>query len=143
MELVDHINALHDEMTAWRRDIHAHPELGFEEQRTSDLVAAKLAEFGCEVHRGLAGTGVVGVLRAGNAPGSIGLRADMDALPIQEANDVRTARTMPAGCMRAAMTGTLQCCWARRSTWPRPVNSTALCISFSNPQRRGWAAPRR
>ena len=100
MELVDHINALHDEMTAWRRDIHAHPELGFEEQRTSDLVASKLAEFGCEVHRGLAGTGVVGVLRVGNAPGSIGLRADMDALPIQEANDV-PYRSNNAGRMHA------------------------------------------
>ena len=87
MELIDYIKNLHDEMTAWRRDIHAHPELGFEEHRTADLVASKLAEFGCEVHRGLGGTGVVGVLRAGNAPVSIGLRADMDALPIPEAND--------------------------------------------------------
>src|SRR5215469_8187509 len=65
MKLVDHINALHDEMTAWRREIHAHPELGFEEQRTSDLVAAKLAEFGFEVFRGIGRTGVVGRLRAG------------------------------------------------------------------------------
>jgi amidohydrolase len=87
MALVDHIKSMHDEMTAWRRDIHAHPELGFEERRTADLVAAKLVEFGCEVHRGLARTGVVGILRAGNAPASIGLRADMDALPMQEAND--------------------------------------------------------
>jgi hippurate hydrolase len=75
------------ELTAIRRDIHAHPELAFAEQRTSDLVAAKLAEFGCEVDRGLAGTGVIGTIRRGNMPGAIGLRADMDALPIHEMND--------------------------------------------------------
>ena len=73
-------------MTAWRRDIHAHPELGFEERRTSDLVAEKLEAFGCEVHRGIGKTGLVGTLRVGDGGGSVGLRADMDALPIQEAN---------------------------------------------------------
>ena len=73
-------------MTAWRRDIHAHPELGFEENRTSDVVAAKLAQFGVEVHRGVGRTGVVGVLRAGSSKRSVSLRADMDALPIREAN---------------------------------------------------------
>ncbi|GAC1563547.1 MAG: M20 aminoacylase family protein [Beijerinckiaceae bacterium] len=85
---LDAIRAFHDEMTAWRRDFHAHPEIGFQEERTSASVAAKLAEFGCEVHQGVGKTGVVGVLRAGNAPHSIGLRADMDALPIFEANDL-------------------------------------------------------
>jgi len=74
------------EMTGWRRDIHAHPELGFEEQRTSDLVATQLAAFGIEVHRGVGRTGIVGVLRAGTSKRAVGLRADMDALPIQEAN---------------------------------------------------------
>jgi amidohydrolase len=77
---------LHTDMTAWRRDIHAHPELGFEEVRTSDIVAKKLAEFGIEVHRGIGKTGVVGVLKAGSSKRTVGLRADMDALPIQEAN---------------------------------------------------------
>jgi hippurate hydrolase len=86
VQVIDRIKGFHEEMTAWRQDIHAHPELGFEEHRTSDMVAEKLASFGCEVHRGIGGTGVVGVLRAGNAPHSIGLRADMDALPMQEAN---------------------------------------------------------
>jgi amidohydrolase len=76
-----------DELTAIRRDIHAHPELAFAEERTSDLVAAKLHEFGIEVHRGMAGTGVVGTIRRGTSPAAIGLRADMDALPIQELND--------------------------------------------------------
>jgi len=73
-------------MREWRRDIHAHPELGFEEKRTSELVAAKLEGFGIEVHRGIGKTGVVGVLKNGGSRKTLGLRADMDALPIQEAN---------------------------------------------------------
>ncbi len=87
MQPLDRIKAYHDEMTAWRRDLHAHPELGFEEHRTSEFVAAKLAEFGCTVHRKVGKTGVVGVLQTGNGP-AIGLRADMDALPIEEATDL-------------------------------------------------------
>ena len=86
MSILDHIRQFHAELTAWRRDFHAHPELGFEEQRTSGLVAQRLADFGCEVHRGLGKTGVVGTLRIGNGARAIGLRADMDALPMQEAN---------------------------------------------------------
>ena len=86
MALIDAITDQEEELTRWRRDIHAHPELGFEEKRTSDFVAAKLEEFGVQVHRGVGGTGVVGVLRVGNETRSIGLRADMDALPILEEN---------------------------------------------------------
>ena len=85
MTVIKEIKLLHDEMTEWRRDIHQHPELKFEENRTSDLVAAKLEEFGIEIHRGLAKTGVVGTIRNGDGP-SIGLRADMDALPLEEKN---------------------------------------------------------
>jgi amidohydrolase len=87
MELLDAVRGFHDELTRWRRDIHAHPELGFEERRTSDLVAGRLAEFGIEVHRGIGRTGVVGRLRVGNSPRTIGLRADMDCLPMQETNN--------------------------------------------------------
>jgi amidohydrolase len=86
VQLIPRIQDSHDDMTAWRRDIHAHPELGFQEQRTAELVAGKLDAFGIEVHRGVGKTGVVGVLRVGNSHRSIGLRADMDALPILEAN---------------------------------------------------------
>ena len=86
MPLVDAIEENRDEMTRWRRDLHAHPELGFEERRTADFVAAKLREFGLQVHTGIGGTGVVGVLRNGNETRAIGLRADMDALPILEQN---------------------------------------------------------
>ena len=80
------IEKFHDELTLWRRDIHAHPELGFEENRTADLVAEKLNSFGIDVYRGLGKTGVVGTLRVGNNQTAIGLRADMDALPITEMN---------------------------------------------------------
>ena len=83
-------------MTAWRRDFHRYPELGFEETRTSGIVADKLREFGIdEVHTGLAKTGVIGVLRAGNGSDTIGLRADMDALPIQETTGLPHASTVP------------------------------------------------
>ena len=77
---------LQDIMTQWRRDFHQHPELGFEEHRTSDRVAELLTGFGLEVHRGIGGTGVVGVLQKGNGTRCIGLRADIDALPIREIN---------------------------------------------------------
>ncbi|MCB1743785.1 MAG: amidohydrolase, partial [Gammaproteobacteria bacterium] len=86
MPALDALVALQAQMQQWRRDIHAHPELGFEEHRTSELVAGLLESFGCEVYRGIGKTGVVGALRSGNTARSIGLRADMDALPIQEAN---------------------------------------------------------
>ena len=75
------------DLIALRRDIHAHPELAFHETRTADIVARELASYGLEVHRGLAKTGVVGVLRKGNGPRAIGLRADMDALPVEEKNE--------------------------------------------------------
>ena len=87
MSTTELLAPLHAEMTAWRQDIHAHPELGFQENRTAGLVAAKLEAFGFdEVHRGVGRTGVVGVLRAGQGHRAIGLRADMDALPILEVN---------------------------------------------------------
>jgi amidohydrolase len=79
------IDARREELIEWRRDLHAHPELAYEEQRTSQFVAAELRSAGLDVHVGLARTGVVASLTTGNGP-SIGLRADMDALPMQEAN---------------------------------------------------------
>jgi hippurate hydrolase len=100
MKILDAVRGFHDELTLWRRDIHAHPELGFEEERTADLVAGKLAEFGIEVYRGIGKTGVVGRLRIGNSPRTIGLRADMDCLPIEEANDF-AHRSRHSGRMHA------------------------------------------
>ncbi|BBK40776.1 hydrolase [Allostella vacuolata] len=86
MTIETRIAAWHEELTRIRRDIHAHPELGFEEERTSGIVAAKLREYGCEVTTGIARTGVVGTIRVGNSPRAVGLRADMDCLPMQETN---------------------------------------------------------
>ena len=80
MQIIPRIEEFHDDLVNWRHDIHAHPELGFEERRTSDLVAEKLAGFGCEVHRGIGRTGVVGRLRIGNSSRSVGLRADNGCL---------------------------------------------------------------
>ena len=87
MPIINRIADFHDDMTVWRRDIHAHPETAFEEDRTADVVAEKLESFGIEVHRGLAKTGVVGRLQAGASSRTIGLRADLDALNLDEKND--------------------------------------------------------
>src|SRR5262245_15435858 len=100
MPIIDRIKSLHDEMTVWRRDIHAHPETAFEEERTSQRVAERLASFGIEVHRGLARTGVVGTLRAGAGKRAIALRADLDALHINEQNTF-THRSRHVGKMHA------------------------------------------
>jgi amidohydrolase len=88
MPVYNRIAAFSNDLTEWRRDIHAHPELGFQEHRTSDIVAQKLAAWGIEVTRGIAHTGVVGTLRCGSSPRAIGIRADMDALPIEEQTDL-------------------------------------------------------
>ncbi|NMG44237.1 amidohydrolase [Aromatoleum toluvorans] len=100
MSITEKIRQCHPALTALRRDIHAHPELAFAERRTADLVASRLEALGIEVHRGLGGTGVVGVLRAGRSLRAIGLRADMDALPIQERNEFAHV-SQHAGCMHA------------------------------------------
>ncbi|KPF62829.1 amidohydrolase [Bosea sp. AAP35] len=90
------IEAFTDELVAIRRDLHAHPEIGFEEVRTSGIVAEKLASWGIEVHRGIGGTGVVGILHGTGGPGRrIGLRADMDALPMDELTNLPWRSTIP------------------------------------------------
>ena len=96
MPIVNRIADFHKDLAAWRHEIHAHPETAFEEQRTADFVAKRLQEFGIEVHRGLAGTGVVGTLRGSQAgTRAIALRADMDALHIHERNEVDYASQNP------------------------------------------------
>jgi amidohydrolase len=98
VKIIEAIAAQSESAQAWRRDFHAHPELCFEEQRTSERVAGLLTSWGIEVHRGLAGTGLVGVVhgRDGGACGrALGLRADMDALPLQELNTFAHASRHP------------------------------------------------
>ncbi len=95
MQLVDSIAARHAELTEWRRDFHAHPEIGYEEVRTSGLVAERLRSWGIEVHTGFGKTGVVGVIHGRPGNRKIGLRADMDALPMPELNDFAHRSTIP------------------------------------------------
>lgn len=84
MKIPDQLTDWQAEHVAWRHDLHAHPELAFEERYTSDFVAQRLESFGLKVHRGMARTGLVATLQAGEGTRTIGLRADMDALPIEE-----------------------------------------------------------
>lgn len=86
MNLIEPIREQAAALESLRRDLHAHPELGFEEQRTSDLIAATLAGWGIPVHRGLGKTGVVGIVKSGSSSRAVGLRADIDALPVTERN---------------------------------------------------------
>ena len=78
--------SLHNQLVEWRQEFHMYPELGFEENRTSETVAKLLNEFGLEVQKGIGKTGVIGILKKGSGNKSIGIRADMDALPINETN---------------------------------------------------------
>ena len=96
MAVKDEIARRHAELVAIRHDIHAHPEIAFEEHRTAGVVADRLAGWGVEVHSGIAGTGVVGRLTAGSGNRAIALRADMDALPMQEANSFAHASRNPS-----------------------------------------------
>ena len=100
MKIIPAIEQYKNEMTRWRRDIHAHPEIAFDEHRTAKIVAEKLESFGIEVETGIAGTGVVGTLKKGRGNRAIGLRADLDALPILEANDF-DHRSQQDGLMHA------------------------------------------
>jgi hippurate hydrolase len=97
MPIVNRVADLHAEITAWRRDLHAHPELLYDVKRTAASVAEKLRAFGCdEVVTGVGRTGVVGLIRGRKGSGrTVGLRADMDALPIEEANDLPYKSTAP------------------------------------------------
>lgn len=94
------LDALHGQMTEWRRHLHRHPEFGFEESRTSAFVAQKLRSFGIDVAEGVGGTGVVGTLRRGTSNRAVALRADMDALRITEASGVEWSSQNP-GTMHA------------------------------------------
>jgi hippurate hydrolase len=100
MKLLDSIVTEAASIVAVRRDIHAHPELCFQEVRTADLVASKLTEWGIPIHRGMGKTGVVGIVKNGTSSRAIGLRADMDALPMQEFNTFAHA-SKHAGKMHA------------------------------------------
>ena len=146
MSLIAEIEQAHVALTAIRRDIHAHPELAFHENRTADLVAERLAEWGLEVHRGLGKTGVVGVLRGTKGSGPAqdrparrhGRAADARAQPLRARLDATRA-----ACTAVATTATPRCCSARRSTWRGSAISTASSTSSSSRPRRAATPARR
>jgi hippurate hydrolase len=138
---IERIRQYQDELTAWRRDFHAHPETGFEEVRTSALVAERLASWGIEVHRGIGRTGLVGVLRAGNGDRVVGLRADMDALDMPEANGFAHRSTIPGkmhGCGHDGHT-TMLLGAARYLAETRNFNGTVHFIFQPAEEGRGGA----
>ena len=136
MPVIDHIAALTDEMTAWRRHLHTHPETAFEERATAAFVADRLESFGIKVDTGLAGTGVVGTLVAGEGP-AVGLRAAIEAARPTTWTIGRSTRVR---CTPAAMTGTWRCCWARPGISPRRGRFPAPCILFFSLRRKTKAA---
>ncbi len=141
MNPIERIRQYQDELTAWRRDFHAHPETGFEEVRTSALVAERLASWGIEVHRGIGRTGLVGVLRAGNGDRAVGLRADMDALDMPEANGFAHRSTVPGkmhGCGHDGHT-TMLLGAARYLAETRNFNGTVHFIFQPAEEGRGGA----
>lgn len=143
MKLIEPILQFQDELKQIRRTIHAHPELAYEETQTSQLVAQQLEAWGIPVIRGLGGTGVVGVIRAGSSSRAVGLRADMDALPLQEHNQFPTALSMTGKCTPVATTDTLRCSLGPRIIFRNIGILTGRFMSSFNPLRKAVVAPRR
>jgi amidohydrolase len=143
MPTIDRIQGFADELTAIRRDLHAHPEIGFEEVRTSGIVADKLKQWGIEVHRGIGRTGVVGVLKGKGSSGKrIGLRADMDALPMEENTNLKWRSTIPGrfhGCGHDGHT-TMLLGTARYLAETRNFDGTVHFIF--QPAEEGWGGAR-
>jgi hippurate hydrolase len=141
IRIIPEIAAGIDEIRTIRHEIHAHPELCFEEQRTADLVAQKLHEWGIAVHRGLGKTGVVGIIKAGQSDQAIGLRADMDALPMQELNRFAHASKFPGkmhGCGHDGHTAMLLAA-ARHLAQHRDFDGTVYLI-FQPAEEQGGGA---
>ncbi|KQT82325.1 amidohydrolase [Methylobacterium sp. Leaf465] len=142
MSPIDRIKTFADDLVALRRDFHAHPELGFEEVRTSGIVAAELARYGVTVHRGIGGTGVVGVLEGRTGSGRrVGLRADMDALPIEEETNLPYRSTVPGKMHACGHDGhtTMLLGAARYLAETRDFDGTALFVFQPAEEGQGGA----
>ncbi len=141
---VSFVSERHDSFTAIRRDLHAHPELGFEEHRTAALVAERLHQWGIEVHTGIGRTGLVGVVRGRKdvSGRSVGLRADMDALPIQEENEFDHRSSRPGLMHACGHDGhtTMLLAAAQYLAATREFDGTAYLIF--QPGEEGWAGAR-
>lgn len=143
MNAPDELLAIRDEMIVLRRQIHAHPELGYEEFLTSELVAERLREWGYEVHRGLAGTGVVGTLKCGDGSGRIGLRADMDALPVHERTGLPYASVTPGRMHACGHDGHTAMLLAAAKHLARTRNFNGTLHLVFQPAEEGLAGARR
>ena len=148
MQLIADIIASRPQIQAIRRDIHAHPELCYAEHRTSELVATRLMGWGVEVHRGLGGTGVVGVIRgtadgAGRPLRSIGLRADMDALPMEEVNRFAHRSTQPGRMHACGHDGHTAMLLAAAQHLSRHRDFAGTVILIFQPAEEGGAGARR
>jgi amidohydrolase len=144
LDAIERIRAWHGELRTIRRELHKHPELGFEETFTSDLVARELTTLGIEHHRGIAKTGIVGVIRGERSDSgrAVGLRADMDALPMREENDFAYKSTIPGkmhGCGHDGHT-TMLLGAARYLNATRKFNGTVYLIF--QPGEEGYAGGR-
>ncbi|MCJ2036060.1 M20 aminoacylase family protein [Methylobacterium sp. J-068] len=142
MSPIDRIQSFAEDLVAIRRDFHAHPELGFEEVRTSGIVAEELARYGVTVHRGIGGTGVVGVLEGRGGSGRrIGLRADMDALPIEEETNLPYRSTVPGKMHACGHDGhtTMLLGAARYLAETRDFDGTALFVFQPAEEGQGGA----
>ena len=130
MHLLDSIVSEAAQLTAIRRDLHAHPELCFKEERTSEMVANLLKRWGIPFHTGLGKTGVVGVIkgRLGHSTRAIGLRADMDALPMSEKNRFPHASVHPGRMHACGHDGHTTMLLAAASTWPSIPILMERCI---------------
>jgi hippurate hydrolase len=144
MNPVEFVRNEHAALTALRRDLHAHPELGFEEHRTAEVVARELDALGVEHHGGIGKTGIVAVIRGakGESGRAMGLGADMDDLPMHEENEFAHVSRFRGGCTAAATTGTRRCCSARRVSVPRAQLDGTVYLIFQ-PGEEGSPAARR
>ncbi len=142
MPVRNSIAAMEDDLTEWRRHLHAYPELAFNELHTSAFVAERLAEWGIEIHRGLAKTGVVGVLQGAGGDGpTIGLRADMDALPIQEETGLPHASTRDGVMHACGHDGhTAMLLGAARHLSENPNFKGTVCFIFQPAEENGGGA---
>ena len=147
MQLVKALVSAHEELASWRQHLHQNPEIAYEEKDTSDFVAAKLESFGVEVHRGFGGTGLVGVIKGNlSDPASgkaIGLRADMDALPMSEETNLAYASQRPGRMHACGHDGhtTMLLAAARHLAETRDFHGTIYCI-FQPAEEGGNAGAR-
>ncbi len=144
MQLIESILADAAAITAIHHDIHAHPELCFEEKRTTDVIAKALTDWGIPIHHGLGTTGVVGIVKGtrGDSTRAVGLRADIDALPINEHNGPSPRETAGGACTPAATTPTPPCCWRRPSACSKNRDFDGTVYLIFQPAEEGGGGAR-